>query len=307
MEDIYSAFSAVADSLLSSRKEDDDSKYGPVARKEHEFNNLLEEQDFENYFISRLPAGRYATAKEIDGVKTLLIDTETIPKSVLMEHSGKFEQAFEQMGGIAIGNRSGIAPAVDSVDEVYKLNEGRIPTQLLSVFEDSLVLRSVERRKNLSRGTVYDWRGEISSNYSSSGHDPQVAQNLISLCSTGYFDEKDVFDQMYIELVQDGSHSIQEYKNIVGDYIKENPFAVFVKAQGMSGRDVYHMAKGKTEDIDRYPASPGFVEICGKGQETHPIIDDARDLLSENCDFDMTTRRNRTIDQKILRIITDPS
>lgn len=229
-----------------------------------------------------------------------------------MEYSDQFQEAFEQMGGIAIGNRSGIAPALNnegsSANEVYELNESRIPYSLLPVLEEALVIREVDRRKNLSRGTVYDWRGEIADNYSSSGRDPQVAHNLMSLCSTGYFDRDDVFDRMYIKLVQEGSTSIQEYRHIIARYIKENPFAVFVRADGMSGRDVYHTARGKIEDIgksDRYPASPGFVEICGKGHGTHPIIDDARDLLSDEFDFTMSIRRNRAIDQKILTIIPD--
>jgi hypothetical protein len=307
MEDIHAAFNAVADSLLSSKKGEDDSKYGPVARQEHEFQDLIEQQEFENYFISRLPADRYATIKEIDGVRTLLVDIETIPEHVLLQHSDKFKEAYEQMGGAAVGNRSGIAPSLESVDEVYELNEGRLPRQLLPVFEEALVLRSVERRRNISRGTVYDWRGEVASSYSSSGHDPLVAQNLISLCSTGYFDEEDIFDKMYTELCLDGSSSIQDFKSTLTRYIKENPFAVFVKADGMSGRDIFHLSRGKIQDIDKYPASPGFVEICGKGQETHPIIDDARDFLSDKRDYDMSTRRNRTIDQKILRIIPKSS
>lgn len=302
MEDIRAAFSAVADSLLSSKEEEDDSKYGPVAREENEFRGLIEQQEFENYLISRLPAGRYATVKEVDGIRTLLIDTQTIPRSILVQHGDKFKEAYEQMGGMAVGDRSGIAPSLDSVDEVYELNEARLPRQLLPAFEEALVLRSVERKKNLSRGTVYDWRGEIASSYSNSGNDPQVAHNLISLCSTGYFDEEDVFDKMYNELCSDGSSSVQDFKNVLARYIEENPFAVFVRADGMTGRDIYHISRGKLQDIDEFPASPGFVEICGKGQETHPIIDDARDLLSDERDYDMSTRRNQAIAQKILQI-----
>jgi hypothetical protein len=306
MEKIHAAFRAVADSVIDSLKEEDKTKYGPIARKEREFQALIEQQDFENYLISRLPADRYATIKEIDGIRTLIVDTVTIPQHILIEHSDKFQEAYEQMGGMAIGNRSGIAPALSSesgdVNEVYELNEGRLPRQLLSTFEAALVLRAVDRRKSLSRGTVYDWRGEIAEDYGSSGRDLQVAQHLISLCSTGYFDHGDVFDRIYTELVEQESMPLQEYKRDVARYVKENPFAVFVRADGMSGRDVYHMTRGKVEEIDEYPASPQFVEICGKGQNTHPIIDDARDLLSENCDFNMITRRNRSIDQKILRI-----
>lgn len=79
MDDIHAVFRAVADSLLEYVQQTDNSKYGPIAREENEFRGLLEQQDYENYFISRLPASRYATIKEIDGVRTLLVDTETIP------------------------------------------------------------------------------------------------------------------------------------------------------------------------------------------------------------------------------------
>lgn len=305
MEEIHAAFSAVADSLLRSKKENNDSKYGPVARKERELQGILEQQKFKDYLISKLPGGRYATIKEINDVRTLIFDSESVPKYILLEHDEKFKEAFEQTGGLAVGNRTGIAPAIDSADEVYELNEGRLPHRLLPVFEEALVLRAVERKRNLSRGTVYDWRGEIASNYGDSGNNPQVAQNLISLCSTGYFDKEDVFDNIYGEVVLEGTSSIQEFKSILARYIKENPFAVFVQAENMSGRDVYQMARGKIKDINQYAASPSIVEICGKGQETHPIIDDARDILSDNFKFSMNVRRDQKIDQKILQVVVD--
>lgn len=235
----------------------------------------------------------------------LLYLIQRVFRSIFLEHDEKFKEAFEQTGGLAVGNRTGIAPAIDSADEVYELNEGRLPHRLLPVFEEALVLRAVERKRNLSRGTVYDWRGEIASNYRDSGNDPQVAQNLISLCSTGYFDKEDIFDNMYGEVVLEGTSSIQDFKSILARYIKENPFAVFVQAENMSGRDVYQMARGKIKDIDQYTASPSIVEICGKGQETHPIIDDARDILSDNFKFNMNVRRDQKIDQKILQVVVD--
>lgn len=299
---IYDAFCAVSESLLDYGVEDDQSKYGPVARQEREFRKLLEHQDFENYLISRLPKDRYATIKEIDGIKTIIIDTIEIPDAVLFEHQEEFIEAFSQMGGLAIEDTTGIAPSLDDASEVYDLNEARLPRQLLPVFEESLVLRGVERRKNLSRGIIYDWRGDIADNYSRSGRNPQDAQNLISLCSTGYFDEGELFDQMYNESVVQGDWSIQEYKRAIANYVKNNPFAVFVRADGMSAREVYHTTRGKIEEIDDFPRSPGYVEICGKGSAAHVIIDNARDLLSDNYDYNITTRHNQIIDQKILTV-----
>lgn len=82
MEEIHAAFSAVADSLLRSKKENNDSKYGPVARRERELQRILEQQNFKDYLISKLPGGRYATIKEINDVRTLIFDSESVPKYI---------------------------------------------------------------------------------------------------------------------------------------------------------------------------------------------------------------------------------
>ncbi|QSG06090.1 hypothetical protein [Halapricum desulfuricans] len=305
MEDIDAAFQAVADSLIDFVREEDSSKYGPVARKEEKFLHLIQEKSYENYYISRLPADRYATVKEIDGIRTLIVDTIEIPDEVLMENRNLLSEAFESQGGLAIGQRSGIAPEINNEksnsNTVYELNESRIPSQLLPVLEEALILREVDRRKSLSRGTVFDWRGEIAASYADSGHNPEHAQNLISLCSAGYFDVDNVFDEIYTELVVNNGESLQDFKQIVAKYIKNNPFAVFVRADSTAS-DIYHATKGKIENIDEYPASPGFVDICGKGTSTHAIIDSARDRLESDSTLQMETHRDQSIEQKILRV-----
>lgn len=306
MDDLDRLFRAVADSLIEYVHKTDDSKYGPIDKKEKEFLQLVKEGDFEDYYISRLPAGRYAMIKDIAGVPTLLVDTINIPTPVLMQNSDLFAEVFASLGGAPLGNRSGIASSLrdedSDVNSVYELNASRLPRKLLPVLEEALVLREVERRKSLSRGTVFDWRGEIASSFSESGNNPQTAQHLMSLCSTGYFDEGDVFDQMYSEMVEQGSTGLHEFRGVIGKYVKKNPFAVFVQASGMNGDEVFHLAKSKLLEIDQFPASPEFVDVCGKGSDTHAIIDNARDRLNSETDYQMSTLRNRPINQKILRI-----
>lgn len=305
MEDLHKALRAVADSLVNRVNQNTETKYGPVAREEQGFVGLVESGDFEEVLISRLPGDQYARQKNIDGTVTLLVDTITIPEEVLFEHREKFLDVFAGQGGMAIGDRVGIGSSLNDSDvhTVYELNESRIPSNLLPVFEEALVLREVEKRKNLSRGTVYDWRGEIADSYSDRGNDPEHAQNLISLCSTGYFDEGEIFDEMYDEFVVEGDYSLQQFQERVGRYIKNNPFAVFVMADGMTKREVYYAATGKLDDIDRCEGWPSYVEICGKGDRTHQIIDKVRDQLeADENSYRMSTRHNREIRQKILKI-----
>lgn len=305
MEDIHKFLRAVASSLRRSKESEETKHKYDVVREEREFERVLEQNSFETYLVSRLPGDRYATVKEIEGEDTLIFDTESIPAEFLVKHSDTFEKAFAGLGGVAIEGRQGIAPAVSSedegVDDIYELNEARIPRKLLPVFEEALVLRAVEEKRNLSRGTVFDWRGEIADSYSNSGGDPAVAQNLISLASTGYFDKDDVFDSMYENLVSDGSVSIQEFNGILAKIIKNNSFAVFVD-QETSPDEAISVVEDKIKKVSNYAVSPEFVEVCGKGNRTHAILDGIRDGLDEET-YDISSRRNRKMNQKILRIV----
>ncbi|MDL0122853.1 hypothetical protein [Halobacterium salinarum] len=308
IDDIVAPFRAVAETLIEWREEEADTKYSPPAQKERRFKELIDEGDFNAVLVSRLPANHYGAKKELDGVETLIVDTEEIPEEILTEFGDLFHEAFESGPGISFENRRGIAPAVTDknsrVDEVYTHNEGRIPSRLRPVLEEALVLRSVERRMDLAQTTIYEWRGEIASNYEKGGGDFSNAQTFISLCSTGYFDVEAVFDEMYDQLVVQGDYSLQEFVEIVADYIRDNPFAVFVRADGNNPKEIAILAERKLDQIEEYPASPRFVDICGKGSTAHQKIDNARDLLQDG-DFEMETEYNNTIDQKILQLFPE--
>ena len=310
MDDVRSAARAVAVSLITHvRQKGDNTKYGPIATKETEFKKLVEGGEYEDVRIGDLPSDQYGAIKEIGGTTFLVIDTENIPEKVLIENRGIFLEIHEKCGGFAIGDRAGIAKAMKMenrhIDTTLDRYEDRLPRRHHSVLEEALVLRVVERRRDLSRGTVYDWRGEIADQHKNRGHDPQEAQHLISLCSTGYFDKDNVFDMMYEEIVENGINTKEDYKRIIDKYIRDNPFAVFVRSDGTTAEEVCTLARDKSEKIGRYPWDPGFVDICGKGKGTHGIIDQVRDKLDVEFDAEITEYRDREIEKYVLRISPD--
>lgn len=306
MDDVRRAVLAVADSLLEHTKQKDSSKYGPIASQESDFRELVKKGEYEDVKIGDLPAGQYGSIREINGVNHLVFDTDNIPEEVLLENSELFLESHESRDGFAMEDRGGIAKATkagdDLVDNIFNRYRDRMPRRLLPVLEDALVLRVTDQNQNLSRGTVYDWRGEIADNHKNRGHDPQEAHHLISLCSIGYFDENNVFDDMYSDLVENGVKTKEDYKKILGKYVNKNPFAVFVRASGMTKEEICALTVNKTNSIGKFPGSPGFVDICGKGEGTHDIIEESYRELKEEYDAEMREMRNPELEQYLVRV-----
>lgn len=306
MDEVRVAIRAVAESLITHLKRTDETKYGPIAVKEFQFKQLVEEGQYEDVHIGDLPAGQYGVVKNIDGIDCLVFDTDNIPQEVLIENSELFLELHEQSNGFALDHRGGIAKTFkmdqEQMDAIFDRNENRVPRRLLPVLEEALILRFTEQRRNLSRGRVYDWRGEIASAHGKRGNDPQEAQHLISLCSTGYFDSGGFFDELYDDLVVNGIKTQEEFKEIVDVYIRKNPFAVFVRSSGMTAEDVCALATNKANKIGDYPGSPDFIDICGKGTGTHSVIDQSRDILEEDYNADVHPYRNQELEQYIIRV-----
>lgn len=306
--EVRRAVFAVTESLIEHVKQEDDTKYGPITSRENEFQSLVENGDYEDVRVGDLPAGQYGAIKEIDGTSFLVFDTENIPQEVLKENSEIFLNLHEDCDGFALENRGGVAKTMkegdELIDSIFQRYEHRLPRRFLPVLEEALVLRVTDQRQALSRGTIYDWRGEVANQHQERGHDPQEAHNLISLCSTGYFDKGNVFDKMYTNLVEEGDKTQEEFKEIMDNYIRKNPFAVFVQASGMTSDEVIALLLDKSRKINRFQGSPNFVDICGKGRGTFGTIDQCRKELSSEFGADINQHRNPKLDQYILRVKT---
>lgn len=278
---LFAIAQALKDSLTNDISED------VIVDEAESFIRLIQEGDYDRIDSGDLPANQYATIKTRDGIPTLVFDPENIPKEVLFEASGEFTEAHKITNGFALEDRGPIAEATKTegsggvIDKTYHFYKDIIPQRFLPVLRNALVLRVASRNQSISRGRVYDWRGEIAGSHQEHGHDPQEAHNLISLCSSGYLDEERFFYTLYQERVLQGQLTVDEYKRIFDEFVRELPFTVFVQTFAMSANDVFSMAENRAYQLDKYQEAPEYVEVCGRGERAYTIIDDSLDIFQK--------------------------
>lgn len=277
-----------------------------------EFFRLIEEEEYYRIHAGDLPARQYGTVKEVRGVSTLVFDPENIPKEVLLEAREVFDRTFEDLDGFALEGRGSIAAVIkdegnrDLFEEIYDYYEFKIPRRFLPVLEDAITLRIIEREEEISWGELYDWRGEIADNYKRTGGDPQEAQNLISFCTAGYLDRDEFFQVLYEDCAKGGEWSDADYRDAFSKYVKDKPFVVFVQSRTMDKDDVYAIGKEKSRKVDKYPGTPQFVDLCGKGDDSKRIIEHSLREFQENHESLQYKRFNQEKwDQYIVRLDTE--
>ncbi|WP_353633370.1 hypothetical protein ABSL23_01210 (plasmid) [Halobacterium sp. NMX12-1] len=151
------------------------------------FLRVVQDESYDRILAGDLPAREYFRLESKNGNKTLKIDPENIPDSVLYAARSEFQTGFQETNGFAVDDRASIAEAIKTegtggtLDDIYGRYKTRIHPRLLPVLKEALVLKVAEQRQDLSRVKVYEWRGEIANNHSNRNHDPNAAHNLISL------------------------------------------------------------------------------------------------------------------------------
>lgn len=305
MEQLREALRALAISTKEAITSDDDSKYGPIAQREREFIELVKDHHYEDVVVKDLPDQQYARIEEVDGTLIFVFDTDNISQDVLARNSELFKALHKRLNGFSIIHRRGIAKILSEddgvVESVFNLFHDRVPRRLLPVLEEALVLREMDKKQSLHKETVFQWRKEIAGSHSERGHDPEEAHNLISLVSIGYLDEGDVFDTMYSQLVEEGTMGKDGYKGLFSKYVNNKPFAEIVQNEGDSVDEILSNLKEKLDQIYRWEGSPGFVDLCGKGNRTHDTIREVRNEIRPGFGGKIKTRHNEDIDKLVIR------
>lgn len=303
VDEVRAMLQATARSAFEYIRRAVNTKYKAVAFNEREFWTLVNEGDYEVVVNDDLPDNKYAKIESRRGEDTLIFDHTNLPGPVLDDFTRRIKRIHKSQNGFELEHRFGIKDAVNdpSVDQVYNRWKNRIPPKYLPVLEQALILRVTERQQDIDQNTVYEWRGEVADGYGDRGHDPADAQTLISMCSTGYFDENDVFDMMYTDMVENGSTSIDEFQSLFDKYVSESPFAVFVRSDGRSTEDICKELSEKLSIINEWDGTPGFVEVCGKGEDAHETVRQVQQRAGDGFEGDVQISINQDIDQLIIR------
>jgi len=103
----------------------------------------------------------------------------------------------------------------------------------------------------------------------------ELAMNLPSLCSAGYFDKGGLFRDVYDQVEPD----YETFQNLFNELVKHRPFVVFV--EGTTGAsEIYDMIIRKSLHLDELDLGIEYIHVRGIGSREK--INSVREMLEEN-------------------------
>lgn len=103
----------------------------------------------------------------------------------------------------------------------------------------------------------------------------ELAMNLPSLCSAGYFDEGGLFRDIYHQVEPDH----ETFQDLFNDLVKHRPFVVFVEGD-TGASEIYDMVIRKSLHLDELDLEVEYIHIRGIGSPEK--INSVREMLEEN-------------------------
>jgi len=103
-----------------------------------------------------------------------------------------------------------------------------------------------------------------------------LAMNLPSLCSAGYFDEGGLFRDVYRELQSDH----EAYQELFNELVRHRPFVIFVRG-GTGASEIYDLIIRKSHHLAELDTGFEEIHVRGIGPSAHEKIISGREILEE--------------------------
>lgn len=101
-----------------------------------------------------------------------------------------------------------------------------------------------------------------------------AAFSLPSMCSAGYFDEGEIFRNVYEEMQRNDEYDIDDFDRVFRVMIASKPFVAFVENSD-STDEVADIVVGKIERLSDYDIPIPYIDVGGVGSANHEKIRDA--------------------------------
>ena len=105
----------------------------------------------------------------------------------------------------------------------------------------------------------------------------ELAMNLPSLCSAGYFDDGGLFRDVYHEIKPDH----EAYQDLFNTLVRHRPFVIFVQG-GTGASEIYDLITQKGRHLDKLDIGLEAIHVRGIGSGVREKIISAREMLEEN-------------------------
>lgn len=147
-------------------------------------------------------------------------------------------------------------PPVLSLQQYFMLEEGY---HLSTYFSEFDVSHSEEQERRQDLADKYD----------------DMAVNLPSLCSAGYFNKEGLFPEVYRQIEPNN----KRFQNIFNKLVTHRPFVVFVQENSNTNK-IYKEITRKNRMLDNLDADIGYIHVRGIGSRGK--INDVQEILDRN-------------------------
>jgi hypothetical protein len=107
-----------------------------------------------------------------------------------------------------------------------------------------------------------------------------AAYSLPSMCTSGYFDEDQLFREVYQQMSQDDEYDVDNYDIVFRKLIVNKPFVAYAR-DNLSSEELTDIIRGKISRLPQYDIPLPYVDVRGIGRSNHEKIRDAMDDLTE--------------------------
>lgn len=168
----------------------------------------------------------------------------------------------------------------EKISDIKDFFDGKIFSSDYLLLQSSLTL---DRAMNADEGTgmTNDELKRRKRNLAEKYHD--AAFSLPSMCTSGYFDDGELFRQVYQEMEESPDHSVSNYDSVFRTMIVHKPFVAYAK-DSQSASELTDIVLGKIARLPDYDIPLPFIDVRGIGRSNHQKIRAAMESIEERYD-----------------------
>lgn len=165
----------------------------------------------------------------------------------------------------------------EKISNIKEFFEEKIFTNDYLLLQSSLTLDRAMNADDEERMTDEELKRR-KRNLADKYHD--AAFSLPSMCTSGYFDEGELFRQVYTEMQDNSEYDVDNYDSVFRKMILRKPFVAYAK-DSQSEEELVDIIRGKIARLPSYNMPLPYLDIRGIGNQNHQKIRTAMETIED--------------------------
>lgn len=268
--------------------------------------NIIPISELNRIVVGELPGEVPMELRENN--EELVLDSETLDRQGEWEEVSKpgLKSGWEEEGFVATESAYPILLQAErnitdeKITEIKDFFEGKIFTTDYLLLQSSLTIDQVMNARDepgLTNDELRSRKRQLANKY----HD--AAFTLPSLCTSGYFDQGEIFRDVYETMAGHDEYDVSNYDSVFRMMISNRPFVAYAR-ESLSENELADIIRGKINRLPNYEIPLPYIDIRGIGNSNHQKIRTAMETVTEeNEDIEYDERVGD--EELVVRIIAD--